>query len=283
MAGACIRGVVVTRPVGRGRALTRALSAHGYAVASLPGSSIGAPADVEAARRGLRAAQSADRVIFVSPTAVAWAFRLCPALAFRGATIVLAPGPGTRAALARRGLPAAVPTARYDSEGLLALPALRAVDGLRIVLVGAPGGRDLLARTLAGRGARVESVAVYARRPARLDRRHLARFDTLSGPIASCWSSAEAVGHVLGALTPERRRRLARGLAVASSARIAEALAARGFRRVTRAASASPRDLVAAVLAADSRPEIATDSCRNPDPKPRNDPLTFPEKSARPA
>jgi uroporphyrinogen-III synthase len=253
-----IRGVVVTRPVGRGRALARALAARGLAVASLPGSAIGPPDGPAAARAALAAARRADVAIFASPAAVAAAFRLAPELGFDQRTRILAPGPGTRTALARRGIAAQCPAERFDSEGLLALPALARPTGLRVALLGAASGRDLLPRTLAARGAVVTRVAVHVRRAARLDRRHLARFDALPSPIASLWSSAEAVANVLGQLSEDRRLRLSRGLGVASGARIAATLRAHGFGRVVTAASARPADLVTALLEARNCPEIAS-------------------------
>ena len=51
-----------------------------------------------------------------------------------------------------------------DSEGLLALPVLADVHGLRIGLVTAPGGRGLIAAQLQAAGATIERADVYQRR-----------------------------------------------------------------------------------------------------------------------
>lgn len=240
-------GIVLTRPAGRARAFAARLSARGYAVAALPGSSIGSPPDPDRARSALRAARRAEVVVFLSPAAVAAAFKLVPSLRFGRRTTVLAPGPGTRAALRRRGVDAICPAARYDSEGLLALPALDGVAGKRVVIIGAAGGRDLLGRTMRARGATVEEVWVYVRRAARLDRRHFESIAALPAEIVSVWSSVDALAHLAAGLPPGVFDRLRRSIAVASSERVAAALGERGFVRVMRAASARPVDLLAVI------------------------------------
>lgn len=252
-------GVVLTRPAGRGRALARVLELRGFAVAALPGSAIGPSPDAVGARAALRAGRRADVVIFLSPAAVASAFRLAPQFAVGRRCTVLAPGPGTVAALRRRGLDASCPAERYDSEGLLAMTVLREVAGRRVALVGAPGGRDLLARTLRARGASVETIHVYERRSARLDRRHVERLAALPPTRVSVWSSADAVTHLTAALPPASLDPLCRAPAIASSERVAAALRERGFGRIALAASARPADLLAAIDAFAARHGKATD------------------------
>ncbi len=258
-------GVVLTRPAGRARALAARLRQRGYAVAALPGSSIGPPPDPVAARAALITARAADVVVFLSPPAVAAAFTLAPSLAFDRRTRVLAPGPGTRAALRRRGLDAECPEVRYDSEGLLAMPVLTRPAGRRVVLVGAPGGRNLLARTLRDRGALVETIHGYARRPARLDRRHLEALAGLPAAVNSVWSSVDAIAHLSAGLPPAALDRLRRAVATASSERVATALRAHGFHRIVVAASARPADLVAAIEQVVASHRKATENtCRRP-------------------
>ena len=55
------------------------------------------------------------------------------------------------------------PAARFDSEGLLALPQLHQVAGRRVVIFRGQGGRTLLADTLTARGADVRAVVCYRR------------------------------------------------------------------------------------------------------------------------
>src|SRR4029079_11082017 len=59
------------------------------------------------------------------------------------------------------------PQTTYDSEGLLALPALAELRGKRIAIFRGEGGRDHLADALRARGAHVDCIACYRRaRPA---------------------------------------------------------------------------------------------------------------------
>jgi len=100
-----------------------------------------------------------DVVIFLSEHAVRHGLA---GLELAGARL-LAVGAQTAAALGRAGLAAEQPM-RADSEGLLALPALTMVSGRRVLLVCGAGGRMLLARELAARGAEVDRYVCYQRR-----------------------------------------------------------------------------------------------------------------------
>jgi uroporphyrinogen-III synthase len=242
--------VVLTRPAGSGRTLARRLRALGALVIALPSARLGASPDhPDAVRAGLARAARAHVVVYSSPAAVRFAFQACPNWRPRAGAACLAPGGTTRAALARHGVVARSPDARLDSEGLLALPELGNVAGRTVALVGAPGGRELLATTLAARGARVQRVDVYRREPARWNARQ--RGALAGAPSGAYWlvSSVEAVRAVRAAAGPELWPRLARARAVAASARVAAALGAAGVRRVTVAGSALPRAFEAALLA----------------------------------
>ena len=248
--------VVLTRPAGGGRTLARRLRALGADVIALPSARLRAGPDPDAVRAGLGRAARAHVVVFASPAAVRFAFQACPGWRPRAGAVCLAPGGTTRAALARHGVAARSPDGRLDSEGLLALPELGAVAGRSVALVGAPGGRELLAATLAARGARVLEIAVYRREPARWNapqRAALAR-----APRGAYWlvSSVEAVRAVRAAAGPELWPRLAHAHVVAASTRVATALRAEGVRRVAVAGSALPRAFEAALvsLARPARP-----------------------------
>ncbi|MDE2497618.1 MAG: uroporphyrinogen-III synthase, partial [Xanthomonadaceae bacterium] len=215
----------------------------------LPGSSLRAASDARAARTALREALACDTVIFTSPAAVKFARGLG---ALRSRATALAPGAGTQDALRRAGFRNAIAPAREDSEGLLALPVLRNVRGQRIGIVGAAGGRGLLQRELAGRGAKVIHAHVYERAPARLDRRHA---DALQRdarrPLYVLVSSSEALTNITASLPRDALRALLRGIAVASSARLATAAHQAGFASVLRASSAHAGEMLGAII--DSR------------------------------
>ena len=247
--------VAITRPAGTGAAWVRRIRKLGGTPLLLPGASLRPAHDAVAARQALRAALAGEVAIFTSPAAV----RFARALGLpRTRPHVLAPGAGTLHALQRAGFADAEAPAREDSEGILALRALQRIDGLRIGLVGAAGGRGLLERELAGRGATVVRANVYRRLPARLDRRHADAMqrDTRK-PLYVLLSSAEALANILAALPEDARHALYAGSAVVSSARLATAAREAGFARVLRAASAQA-DAMLAALNDDAAPGAAS-------------------------
>lgn len=237
------RVIVITRPVGTAAAMARRVRAQGGVPLLLPGLALRAPDDPAQARRELDAAQrEADLLLFVSPAAVRFAAALAP---LHSGAQVLAVGQGTARALARHGIATEVPT-RQDSEGLLALPTLRQLDGTSIALIGAAGGRDLLPAQLRARGAQLREVWVYRRVAPRLDRRHLDALATLPASARVLFSSAQALDHLHVLLPPPAWARLSAATAVVSSQRLAEAARAAGFRRVRQASSALSDYLLAA-------------------------------------
>lgn len=238
------RLIVITRPAGTAATFARQVRRHGGMPLLLPGLALRAVDEVEPAREQLRAALAQDAVVlFTSPAAVRFAAALVP---LRTRASVLAVGQGTAAALRRQGLSAQVPSSRQDSEGLLELPLLQAMQGLGVALIGAADGRGLLQAQLAARGARVRDVWVYRRTPPRLDRRHVDA--VLRLPAAACvlLSSGQALAHLHEGLPPTVWQHLCRATAVVSSERLAAAAAEAGFRRVQLAASAASGDLLAA-------------------------------------
>ena len=243
LAGACI---AVTRPAGTGAAWARRIRELGGTPLLLPGSSLREALDAATAREALRNALACDIAIFTSPAAVRFARRLGP---LRSRARVLAPGVGTLRALRRAGFPDAQAPPREDSEGLLALPTLQDVRGLRIGIIGAAGGRGLLDRELTACGAMVVPAHVYRRLPARLDRRHAdALRHATRRPLYVLLSSAEALANILATLPVDAQRALLGGVAVASSARLARIARDAGFARVLHSGSARATDMLEAVV-----------------------------------
>jgi uroporphyrinogen-III synthase len=79
-------------------------------------------------------------------------------------------GRATAAALSTGGLaPDLVPEHGFDSEALVALPALTDVQHRRVLIVRGVGGRALLGEILAERGAQVSFAEVYRRSIPRAD------------------------------------------------------------------------------------------------------------------
>ncbi|HEV7775501.1 MAG TPA: uroporphyrinogen-III synthase [Luteibacter sp.] len=236
-------GVVITRPAGTAGPLVRQVRALGGLPVAVPGLSLRAIAGAET-RDALLAALGDELVIFTSPAAVRFAAKLAP---LRTAATVVAVGQGTAAALRVHEIAAHVPAQRQDSEGLLALDVVGELDGRRVALVGAPGGRGVLRRELAGRGARLREVHVYRRVAPRLDRRHIEPLLALPARSAVLISSAEALEHLRHGLPGPAWERLRHALVVVSSERLREVAKEAGFAGIQVAASAMPADMLQAV------------------------------------
>jgi len=104
----------------------------------------------------------ADWLVFISPSAVRMALAAVGALP--QSARLAAVGQGTARALRENGYATVLcPSAGADSEALLALPELQSLAGRRVILFRGEGGRDLLAATLAARGAEVIDAVCYRR------------------------------------------------------------------------------------------------------------------------
>ena len=162
------RTIVVTRPAGQAEALCAGIVARGGRPLKFPVIDI-VPQPLTAELAALiDAIDSFDISFFVSPNAVQHgvaavrARRAWPAH-LRVATV----GRGSQQALRDLGFADVIaPSARFDSEAVLALPefAASAVCGKRVAIFRGDGGRDLLGVTLSQRGATIRYAGCYARR-----------------------------------------------------------------------------------------------------------------------
>ena len=155
-------GVIVTRPARQSAGLARQLAALSATPIVFPAIVILPPSNRVALDAAHAHLADFDIAIFVSANAVEYGV---PAPQTWPATLAtFAPGPGTAAALLATGiLDARIPATTFDSEGLLALPPLQAVDGKHVVIFRGEGGRDHLGDALRQRGAAVTYVDCYRR------------------------------------------------------------------------------------------------------------------------
>lgn len=243
--------VISLRPQGEHAALRRAAARHGAGVLALSPWRLRGRDD-DATRSDLQRALDCTRVLFTSPAAVRFAARLQP-LRARGGQVWIAVGSGTAAALRRAGIDRVVVPERMDSEGLLALPTLQALQGDAIGLVSAPQGRDLLATQLRERGAPLRRADVYERVVVALPASALARLRRLPAPAVIALSSGLALQQVLTQLPADLRARFQALPVVAASARLAELAREVGFANVHRAAGPRPAQLASAAAGLSSR------------------------------
>jgi len=155
-------GILITRPARQAAGLARRIDALGGTPIVFPAIVILPPADAQALNRAHAALSTYDLAFFVSANAVEYGApdpRRWPA-----GLPAFAPGPGTAEALIDAGIDdVRVPAARFDSDGLLALPELAQLAGKRALIFRGDGGREQLGDALGARGAHVDYVACYRR------------------------------------------------------------------------------------------------------------------------
>lgn len=199
--------ILVTRPESQADELSHAIEAAGGEAVRFPVITVTAR-DRASVSDELAALPRPDIVIFISSNAVEHGLDL---VTNSGAAIA-AVGPATAAAIAARGIEVDIcPHEGFDSEHLLAHPALQDVDGLAVTIVRGEGGRPLLGDTLRERGARVDYLPVYHREINRLP-------DAAIGQLDADWRdgridcvtvmSGETLASLLALLPAESRRRL---------------------------------------------------------------------------
>jgi uroporphyrinogen-III synthase len=252
---------IVTRPGQEADAWAAQIKRNGIEAVALPMIEIVAVPDRSQLAQAWKDLGAYDALMFVSSNAASHFFAARPTeiaspwVSGNKAPRAWVTGPGSRAALLAQGVPAKhidmpAPTAQsLDSEALWLQVQAQIGAGTRILIVRgdkaseaadapAPGspsgqGRDWLAVQLQGRGAQVDYVVAYARRPPQwtADQRALV-MQSLQGQDVWVWSSAEALGNLLSAFPGQT---WAGAKAVATHTRIAQAARLAGFGKVALA------------------------------------------------
>ena len=234
--------IVVTRPLAQAGPLAEAIAALGGEPLLFPLLEISPAADLQPLHEAAARIGDYALAVFISPNAVDYAL---PVILSNGPWPAglqpAAVGQGTVKALLAQGIGGCVaPTERFDSEALLALPALAAerVAGRRIAIFRGDGGRELLADTLRERGATVDCIPCYRRGgPARgvaplLAAWRAGRLDALTV------SSSEGLRYLVDLLDAEGKAFLAETPIFVPHARIAENARALGLGTVVLTALA---------------------------------------------
>ena len=238
---------IVTRPEPEAQIWVEKLRGRGICAAALPLIAIRPLSGSDAIVQAWRDLGAYKAMMFVSRFAVEAFFAHRPIGPLPGPDArqvrMWSTGPGTRAALLRHGVAAALLDApapdcpRFDSEALWAVVAgqirpddrvlvVRGLDGEEVSPNGG-SGRDWLAQRLQGAGAQVRFVVAYQRLVPRWDLAQTER--ALSAATdGSVWvfTSAQAMDH-LKRLLPTQSWSAARALA--THPRITNALRAAGF------------------------------------------------------
>ena len=252
---------IVTRPGQEADAWAAQIKRNGIEAVALPMIEIVAVPDRAQLAQAWKDLAKYDALMFVSSNAASHFFAARPTeiaspwVSGNKAPRAWVTGPGSRAALLAQGVPAnqidmPAPTAQsLDSEALWLQVEAQIGVGTRILIVrgdkaseaadgrapasGSGQGRDWLAVQLQGRGAQVDYVVAYARRPPQwtADQRAIA-LQSLQGHDVWVWSSTEALGNLLAAFPGQT---WGGAKAVATHTRIAQAARLAGFGKVALA------------------------------------------------
>ena len=188
-------------------------------------------------------------LIFISANAVECALNLAGGdLQCFGTVRVAAIGKSTRAALNQAGICVDLtPSERFDSEALLALTEMQAVQGLSILIIRGQEGRETLAETLTERGADVFYWEVYRRvRPAIVNPEVLAQIEHNDIDVLTV-TSVESLENLLAMMPPVLRSNLYRLPLVVFSERIRQFAEQAGFARIEVTDEASDDGMVAGI------------------------------------
>ncbi|MDE2235293.1 MAG: uroporphyrinogen-III synthase [Gammaproteobacteria bacterium] len=242
-------GIVITRPMHQGESLRVRLETKGAEVLHFPTIEIQPVANTASLEACFKRLDRYQYMIFISPNAVDYA---ADYLDFRGLPPKLklaAIGPGTaRALLAHGRKPDMLPRDGANSEALLKLKALNAVNNKSVLIVRGQGGREFLAETLEERGADVDYAEVYRRNVPRLDHGELSRWLRNAKVDAIIVTSRESLLNLDRMLSPGLTPYLRSAQLLVSSAQVIKLASALGIRRrPVVAADASERALVLAL------------------------------------
>jgi uroporphyrinogen-III synthase len=253
------KGVVISRPRAQAEALAARFAQLGVTVHVFPLLEIQPIQESAALRATLSRLADYAMVAFVSPNAIDAAFAYIDR--WPQEVIAAVVGEGSRQALARHGVTEAsarivspVDPHRTDSETLLEVLDLPALQGQRVLIIRAETGRELLADRLRSAGVEVEQVAAYQRGMPVFDAARHAQLNQLIASDSS-WiiTSSEALRNLLDMvrLGPGElgMAKILNSQLVVPHPRIAETAQALGFTRVTQTASGDEA-LVAAIQSA---------------------------------
>ena len=197
--------VMITRPQHQAERLQQLISEAGGRPYLYPLLEIQPAAEVQQLAAILNHLDHYQLAIFVSPNAVAFGMELIHAhgglpLEMRTAVV------GQSSAQLFRELSGFeidyCPATDFSSEGLLALPALQAVRGQRILIFRGQSGREKLADSLRQRGAEVHYMPVYQRQPADCDAEQLTAAIRQKKIDIISLTSGDALDHLFNLVEP---------------------------------------------------------------------------------
>jgi uroporphyrinogen-III synthase len=257
--------VLVTRPRSQAVALCALLRARGFTVTQVPVMEItplAAPQQIAQITAVFSRIASIDALVFVSVNAAEMALPWLTKFPPPQTTHFFAIGkttaqffderwhstPCSRADAHSNGNPGTTiyPHQEMNSEGLLALPELRAaqVQGKHFLILRGEGGRELIAETLTARGAQVDSISLY-RRFVPQENAEALRYALPQADIVLV-NSGESLDNLLALSASSRDALLAKTL-VLPGQRVARYAQELGFKHILVAENATDEAMVEAL------------------------------------
>ena len=158
--------IVITRPKHQAQSLAEKITNLGGRTILFPTIEIADITDTASLQRLIVQLKDFNLAVFVSPNAVQKAAHFIKAQysSWPRSVKIAAIGRSTAKALSDLDWHVDIyPTNEFNSEALLALPALQHIARQKIILFCGEGGRELITQTLQQRGASVEVATVYRR------------------------------------------------------------------------------------------------------------------------
>jgi uroporphyrinogen-III synthase len=244
------RAVLVTRPAAQAASLCELVEGAGLNAIRQPMIEISPLPELPP--RQLQMVLDLDlyqHVIFVSSNAVRlgmdWIGQYWPQLPLGLQWYAI--GGATAEYLEEQGVAVLQPETEMNSEGLLALPGLQAVDRERVLIIKGEGGRKKLADTLRERGARVDQLSVYRRNPPAVSAGALSALFRENRFAAIVFSSGEGLHNMLSLLGEGEPEHLREIPLIVPGERVAEAASDSGFKTVVIARNATDQAIMEAL------------------------------------
>lgn len=193
--------VLITRPGHQAKALATQTQYYGGVAIQFPTLEI-IGTIIKKVILGVKKLKEYDFVIFISPNSVfntaETIHRIWPS--WPRNTKIIATGPGTALALKQHNLPCDdCPEKDFNGIGLLNLAMLKDINQKKILIIKGEGGRLYLAKGLKTRGAEVNSLNVYKRRPPKMNKDNIPRHEAVD--VIICTSNT-GLKNLVGLLYP---------------------------------------------------------------------------------
>ena len=233
--------ILVTRPEQQNVVLTQLIEQHGGQAIVFPTLEIVSIENTPSVKQQLENFKSYQWLIFISSNAVNFAVTANNGKieSFKQSKIA-AIGKATAKALQNAGLTVdLLPETCFNSESLLAMPALQNIAQQNILIIRGRGGRETLAQELQKRGANVEYWEVYQRQMPVIDTLPVVNLLNQQQLDILTITSVDALQNLLTMLKPHIFLLIAIPLIVISE-RIKQAAEAIGFKTIV--VSSNPDD-----------------------------------------